>query len=558
MRIQAFQHRTSIIFISIVLLFIQCNLFAQGVPEPKVIYVSSSQGDDNSLGISPRQPVKSIQKALRIMRDGTGDQLLLKRGDVFQTGTITWTASGFSPEQPAVFGAYGQGNIPIVKTGADAAVVTPPKPSPTMHYVQIRDIAFIADKRIPEYSTFDVKVIDSDHAVGIVWRKPGSHITIQNCLIRGYREGMVIGPAHPGSRLNHVTIRGNRVLDSYGKDRSQGMYIHSTNHVLIENNLFDHNGWHPVYGGGRNMFNHSIYVQHNNGPDFIVRGNVFSRTSSHGIQMRSGGVAENNIFYRNSLDLFIAGHGVARGNIMLEGQQIADGLAGAWSIQLINSGDDSVIEGNIIAHAKTQSMTPRAIDFSDGTLVRNNVIVDWHPAIRSDRGDNNISGAVVENNTIIMNNPSNGPLIMVNATPESAIWRNNRYEVPDNQQWARTLVGEINREQWRTRFEPTAVYGPIDLPDPNATLDEALIGQLRDATPDEFVALRDAAFHRLRTAYGFVDESPAPTPNPNPAPSDPDLIAAIESLKAKVEVLTGRVDRLEGNKYQITLTPVNE
>ena len=75
----------------------------------RVVYVSSSQGSDSNSGLSQSAPVRSIARAEKLLRSGTGDQLLLKRGDVSRETFGHWKLSGQSSSQPVVIGAYGTG-----------------------------------------------------------------------------------------------------------------------------------------------------------------------------------------------------------------------------------------------------------------------------------------------------------------------------------------------------------------------------------------------------------------------------------------------------------------
>src|SRR5215208_6441820 len=49
----------------------------------RVLYVSSSGGDDGRAGTSPASALKTLQAGVNRLRDGSGDQLLLKAGDVW-------------------------------------------------------------------------------------------------------------------------------------------------------------------------------------------------------------------------------------------------------------------------------------------------------------------------------------------------------------------------------------------------------------------------------------------------------------------------------------------
>src|SRR5690606_32346154 len=52
--------------------------------DSRLIYVSSSEGDDENDGMSSDTPIHSITKASTLVRDGYPDWILLKRGDVWR------------------------------------------------------------------------------------------------------------------------------------------------------------------------------------------------------------------------------------------------------------------------------------------------------------------------------------------------------------------------------------------------------------------------------------------------------------------------------------------
>ncbi len=73
------------------------------------------------------------------------------------------------------------------------------------------------------------------------------------------------------------------------------------NHLTIEGNVFDHNGWNEdVSSACATMYNHNMYLNANG---LVIRDNIIARASSMGIKMRSDStgdaddlVFENNLF----------------------------------------------------------------------------------------------------------------------------------------------------------------------------------------------------------------------------------------------------------------------
>src|SRR5688500_16886473 len=87
--------------------------------DTKTVYVSSSAGSDSNDGLSESAPVKTIAKGASMLRSGSPDWLVLKRGDVFKEAIPTWTKSGRNSQEPMVISSYGDENAarPWLKTG---------------------------------------------------------------------------------------------------------------------------------------------------------------------------------------------------------------------------------------------------------------------------------------------------------------------------------------------------------------------------------------------------------------------------------------------------------
>src|SRR3954462_5008328 len=75
--------------------------------DSKVIYVSSSQGNDGNAGTSVNAPVKTIAKGKSLLRNGMPDQMLLKKGDAWYESIGTGGLSGRAADEPMVIGSYG-------------------------------------------------------------------------------------------------------------------------------------------------------------------------------------------------------------------------------------------------------------------------------------------------------------------------------------------------------------------------------------------------------------------------------------------------------------------
>ncbi|MBW2704299.1 MAG: hypothetical protein JRF33_26060 [Deltaproteobacteria bacterium] len=76
-------------------------------PDSRLVYVSSSIGDDGRDGASPAEAVRSMARGIELLRDGQHDFLLLRRGDSFRDVSLGRFKSGLDAERRMVVGSYG-------------------------------------------------------------------------------------------------------------------------------------------------------------------------------------------------------------------------------------------------------------------------------------------------------------------------------------------------------------------------------------------------------------------------------------------------------------------
>src|SRR5207253_3107090 len=92
--------------------------------DTRIVYVSSSLGNDANDGLSQATPVKTLAKGGSLLRDGFPDWLLLKKGDTWIGEAIWNNISGRSTNEPMLYSSYGSGARPLIKTAADQHAIT--------------------------------------------------------------------------------------------------------------------------------------------------------------------------------------------------------------------------------------------------------------------------------------------------------------------------------------------------------------------------------------------------------------------------------------------------
>jgi hypothetical protein len=382
------------------------------------IYVSSSDGNDNNDGKTPATAVKTIAKGKSLLTDGKPDRLLLKRGDVWNEGLGTWTFSGRSAAEPMVVATYGDAmERPMLKTGTQRAIQA--LATATIDHVAFVGLHFYAHTRDPDSPDFTG--ITGTEAVG--WFAKSSDILFEDMMVQFYANTNFTVQTDVTGDISDFRLRRSVVADAYFNKNSEGIYAQGVKGLLIEENVFDHNGWNnhaklAGMGTGKTVFNHNMYVL-STCEDVTIRGNISTRASSHGFQARAGGIVEDNLVIDNPIGFSfglvegagnpkpggVTGH--VSGNVVRDAGDISTANPRGFGMQIGNI-QSAIVEDNIFAHDKSEQPYGAAIELNrkkdmivpdeaiKNLTFRNNIIYDWRGGARFSTGA--LTNVLFENN----------------------------------------------------------------------------------------------------------------------------------------------------------------
>ncbi|MEM7576796.1 MAG: right-handed parallel beta-helix repeat-containing protein [Planctomycetota bacterium] len=363
-------------------------------PEARRIHVANA-GDDANDGLTPESPVQTLARGLRIMRTGYGDQLLLRAGDTFEGGIGQWRWSGRDAQHPALLGVYGEGDRPRVVTYGEGFLTAPAHAK--ISFVAFQGLHVFPARRTPGHPLFDSDDLPYREG-GLWWMARGEYITLDDCKIVGFQNNVVFQTNRIGE-LRNIAVRRCIIADSFshwdGKigGHSTGLFAMGVDGLLVQDSVFDHNGWAPrdagIAGTKRTKFNHNLYLEQTS-RNLTVRNNVITRGSSYGLQLRPGGEATGNLIARNAMGLYFAWHpSRIVGNVVVESVDQGDkpedrrgyGIE-AWPCQ------DGLIQGNLLLHKRGTAEWAGAIEVTDfgaweahvanpRVTIQNNTIVGW-------------------------------------------------------------------------------------------------------------------------------------------------------------------------------------
>jgi hypothetical protein len=344
---------------------------------------------------TPEAGVAQLQK-------GHADQLLFNRGESFEFKAPLDSShlGGLDADHLMVIGAFGSGPRPKLIFRGNFGIVN-------LIGSGASHIAFVS---------LDVQANRStgQNPDGFRIVSNGSkNLLIEDTRVQGFNNNIVLDAQ--GAGHSNLVIRRSQILDAYnigGALHSQGIYVANVGGILIEESIFDHNGWlnRDKEPGKNTIYNHNLYIQATN-RCATFRKSVVSH--GDGLQMRAGGLVEDSLFIWNSMALTF---GAVNGDALKPGfQEIPPGVSGHVSRNVMLVGVDlradlprngysefanlkhSVVEGNISAHHQSADGLGFNLRGNMGvgfhnTRIQNNIVYDqvtkiqfqgpaWGPAV---------------------------------------------------------------------------------------------------------------------------------------------------------------------------------
>lgn len=469
-----------------------------------VVFVSSSSGDDFFDGRSERLPKRTLAAAIAELRHGYPDWLLLKRGDVWNESLGHWKRSGRSAQEPLVVASYGasdgeSGARPLLRGNeANGLITLPAGDSPA----RIDHIALVGLHLAPRSSEREAR------SSAVTLLAPMRDVLIEDCEFEGYEVNLTVA-ATPGRKQN-IRLRRNLIRNAYATDGpvGHGIYLEAADQVLIEENLLERNGWNPaVEGATPSVFRHGIYVQ--SGPDgctgVLLRGNIIASSSSHGVQLRPGGAALDNLFVDNPIGLLLGGGAepteggvvaVARRNVVLAGRDLDAENPRGWGLAAENlrAGE---LRSNLIAWGRTEALA-FALLLEGNTpgvglrhvLAIDNVIHDWRGPLRIGGTPEQLGPLSLERNRITSSYASPALVLVADARAIANVrWSENEYAgAAAGDAWFTLGEARLDAQAWSAASGDVVGVPPAAPEGGRPTLESYMASLGEPATLEAFLA----------------------------------------------------------------------
>lgn len=489
--------------------------------DSRLIYVSSSVGNDETAEFYALRdiadvedpglikPFKTIEAAMKHARDGFPDWILLFKGDSWEVHEKLELPRGRSVNERFLLTSYGTSTVrPTIRSDASEVL----RIWADQNYIAVIGISLYAYKRDPSSPEFSGwgNVKDS---IGIRAYSPREivmgAILLENNRLNFFSKGLSF---NGGGKFTDVVVRRNVIENSYSElNHAQGMYAGSSS-VLLEENIFYHNGWYKQQVGSGNekeegqatMFNHNTYFPKSE--DTVFRKNIFISSSSihnkwtadsrsedgfDSIQAKNI-VVDNNVYIGGEIGISAGGNRdydtghrwqnmTISNNIMFSiGQDQPTNRTLGWYIDATDW-DGGVICGNYLLHNNNAEVTNLkgivVSGHSSDVTVKNNLIIGLinkstaqNAAALLLTGDE-YKNIQVENNLIQLKNSKLRPIRVNNLTEIS--FKNNAYfseaELSD---WFRVGPTNYNFSDWQlTSNEVGATDTAVEMITPERSIE---------------------------------------------------------------------------------------
>ena len=486
--------------VSLAALLTACDHAARSTPPPAVapdgwtqlapsfdsrlVHVSSSSGDDANDGLSEQSPKATLEAARTLLRTENPDWLLIKRGDKFTAGLGEWSHSGRSAAEPMVVTTFGPSSErPIFDCDTTDGL--------TVHENPVHDVAFVG-------LHFALGTEDGRNgSYGVSLLAPCTRVLIEDCKIERFFTNL----RFQGSQLSDLRLRRSVVTDAFAKEgNAQGIYVSALRGCLIEECVFDHNGWRSEGPHTpATLLRHNIYIQ-GDARDVVIRGNIIARGGSHGLQARSGGDVHQNLFLGNPINMLVGSNILNEGavtasvigNVVLDGRDISPLAPRGWAahFQCLASGE---IAYNVAAHQVTGT-APRSYEF-DSILGVGINYADFHHNVSYRWGapinltGNRFTGFVLRSNDL--QEFGNSALIRTNgAVVDGILSGSNRFNTaaPSNS-WVYFNGQYMSLAWWMTHVaDGTSIATQVAYPRADETIADYDLGAGGSGSLESFLA----------------------------------------------------------------------
>ncbi len=489
--------------------------------DSRIIYVHSSNGNDSTgeiygvdspeVGENPFAPSDDIKAYATIaaaqenMRDNQADVLLLAAGEVWNESLKL--THGKSINERSIYGTYGEGNRPELRTGYASGIT-----NLQITNVIVSGIKFWAHSRDDEGAYFEsLQAGDPGFNFYNDLGRPVLNVLIEDCFFRSYTGNVITGVVDEGKvKMEKIVLRRNIVSRNYSpSSHSQGLFYSGSGDtggttILLEENIFDHNGWRiqnttgdmSADNGQAVFFNHNTYFA--NAKGVLFYGNIFLKSSSMGNKWTANnGMASsrdialiNNLYVDGEIGISMGGN--ESGPLRFQNVMISDNVFSnigksqptnrtlAWGLT-VKDWDGGEVKNNLFIHQKNTAITNMfAVNINTESESRNISFTNNIAYGLTSEGGSLSLFRITDEGTVgninisenYMYESGNSAIITYDGESGFTFSKNNYMGINPNGEWFHSNGNSMDIDAWRSSYESDAEI--LDLsswPEPERDVD---------------------------------------------------------------------------------------
>ena len=226
----------------------------------RIITLTQKVDPINSIFVCGDRDIKTYNEAIDAFNKIESGGVYLCRGGEFEvTRPAKISRNDCQADNPCIFGAYGEGELPVVHSEGGVLTVE------TAKHVNIEDINFIGS--------------GASNGIGISERDIVEYVNFDNVGVTNFGTGMYMVPVNKNKSVN---VRNSRFALN-----SVNGFLGGIEDSILENNTFKNSGT------GRS--GHQIYVSGRGLKNFTVRNNTLRKNAPPGVMCNRGPLVAHGI-----------------------------------------------------------------------------------------------------------------------------------------------------------------------------------------------------------------------------------------------------------------------
>lgn len=491
-----------------------------------IVYVADDGNDttcvgylpsNELIGSDPFNPVGAVQPCLTPAgaysktHANMPDWILFKRGDTFTDPVGSNFRSGRGATEPFLVGAYGSSGASPLFIGSTSGASY----NNSFSWIALSGLSFYADIADPDSPNYLGSPAGDGFSFQVQTGETAQGLLIEGCKFRFFEWNNIGVSTYNTGTFDGATIRRTAILDTYTATgtSSSSLWSWGIDNLVVEECVFDHNGWYDDYTGtigAANAFSHSAYFSNNQNITFknsiVSRSTGLKFISNNAGGSISGNDITGNLLLDNTVQVAV---GINPGDpIRVLDTNISNNVfyntglinhvstTAKWDIEAAGW-QGATISSNLFLNSEVVGSNGITLKLSDNMIdidIVNNVVLGHVDTPYTVSHQIDTAGTGASNITVSGNKfEASGnyqKYVSISATIPSSeyTFTNNTWYSPTAATIFRINGADATEAQWLSSYEPTATITQPDYPDRTRNIPTYMTSIGMTNTVDAFIA----------------------------------------------------------------------